>query len=125
VAIATTITNKLSKRQRSLLNIAVKAAGASELNQKHGAVVVKSGSVLSIGVNKKRNYDMVRAAKVYSKHFTVHAEIDALSRVADPAGATIYIARVNTDGEERYSAPCENCAEALRKAEIKNIIYTI
>lgn len=120
-----TLAPRLSRKQQSMLNIAVKAAQTSELTWKHGAVVVKSGRVLSIGVNKQRNAEMVHTEKEYLPHFTVHAEVDALSRVADARGATIYIARVNGAGEERLSAPCPNCKEALIKAGVKNVIYTV
>jgi len=125
VAINTTITTKLSKKQRSFLNIAAKTAHASELNQRHGAVIVKSGRVLAIGLNKKRNYDLVTTSKVNNGDFTVHAEIDALSRVSNPEGATIFIARVNVNGVEMLSRPCDRCAQALADARVKNIIYTV
>lgn len=123
-----TLKPRLSNRQRSFLNIAVKAAGSSEIGKwKHGAVVVKSGRVLSIGVNKQRNAEMQTYAKDYETCFTVHAEIDALARVPkrEQRGATIYVARVNVNGEERLSRPCENCEEALVAAGIKNVIFTV
>lgn len=119
-----TLTPSLSNKQRNMLNLAVKAAQTSEHTWKHGAVVVKSGRVLSIGINKQRNAEMQNYAKQYETCFTVHAEVDALSRIPDANGVTIYIARVNKHGEERYSAPCENCAKYLAKRGVKNIIYT-
>jgi deoxycytidylate deaminase len=48
-----------------------------------------------------------------------------LSRVADPRGATIYVARVNRTGEPRMSKPCSACARALKDAGVSKIIYTI
>lgn len=117
----------ISRTQKSFLNLAQKAAGASECVQRHGAVVVRGGSVLSIGVNKWRNdvalaNDMMDDGR--SADVSVHAEIDALSRVSNPAGATIYVARINKSGEPRLSKPCNRCAKALREAGITKVVYT-
>lgn len=120
--------NSISRNQKSFLNLAQKAAGASECVQRHGAVVVRGGSVLAIGVNKWRN-DITLANDMFdegrSADVSVHAEIDALSRVSNPAGATIYIARVNKAGEPKLSKPCNMCAKALDDAGITKIVYTI
>lgn len=125
-AVIERIGNSLSRKQKSFLNLAVKTAAASELAQKHGAVVVKGGSVLSLGFNKQKNADIVNPSEAVSpEYFTVHAEIDALNRAGNTEGATIYIARVNNNGEERYSRPCNSCAEAIRKAKIRTVIYTL
>ena len=126
--IKTTLSTKLSRSQKSFLNLAMKTAEASECVQKHGAVVVKSGSVLSIGLNKWRN-DAALADELFqngvSKHVSVHAEIDALARVKNPAGAVLYVARVNRAGEPVISKPCINCSEAIKKAGISKVIYTV
>jgi deoxycytidylate deaminase len=115
----------LSRKQRSLLDLAVRTAEASDVTQKHGAVLVKGGRVLSVGMNKWRNRDMILTVNEYSDALTTHAEQDALSRVKDARGAVIYIARVGKAGEERMSRPCEACAKALMDAGVKQIVYTI
>lgn len=97
------------------------AAGASEMKQQHGAVVVKSGRVLSIGINKlKNNPEHVVGYGLCS----IHAEADAISRVKNPRGAAIYIARVNNNGEPRLSRPCDDCAKMIRDVGISKIVYT-
>lgn len=100
-------------------------AEVSDVNHRHGAVVVKSGRPVSLGVNKWRNRDMVQTAESYNPNLTVHAEIDALSRVADPKGSVVYVARVDKNGGERFSRPCNNCAKALAEAGVKAIVYTV
>jgi hypothetical protein len=46
----------LSRRERSFLRLAVRLAESSEVEPfKHGCVVVSSGSVLGLGINKDRN----------------------------------------------------------------------
>lgn len=119
---------RLSRRQQSFLNLAMKVADASECNHRHGAVIVRGGSVLSVGLNKWRN-EVALVEQLHadgrSTDISVHAEIDALSRVADPRGATIYVARVNRTGDPRLSKPCSGCARALQEAGISKVIYTI
>jgi dCMP deaminase len=116
--------NSLSNKQRNMLNIATRVAETSTFEKKrHGAVIVKAGRILSVGVNKWRNQDLVNSYS-YSPDSTVHAEIDALSRVEDPKGAIVYVSRVNQHGEELFSRPCERCSKALIKAQVKAVVYT-
>lgn len=121
------VTEKFSRSQKSFLNLAMKTAEASECTQRHGAVVVKSGSVLSIGLNKWRN-DAALADEMFaagkSTNISVHAEIDALSRVRNPAGAVLYIARVNRQGEPMMSKPCNECSKAIEESGITKVVYT-
>lgn len=117
----------MSRKKQGWLNIAMKTAESSECVQKHGAVIVKSGSLLSVGHNKWKNREVVFDSRSYderNEEISVHAEIDALSRVKNPVGATIYIANINKSGEPKMSAPCDRCFEALMDAGIKDIIYT-
>lgn len=119
--------NPLSRSQQSFLNLAMKAAKASSCVHSHGAIIVRGGSVLSIGINKWRNdFPLVSTDNEDEKSFdiSVHAEIDALSRVSNPRGATIYIARVNKKGQARMSKPCKRCAQALKDAGVSKVIYT-
>ena len=115
----------LSRKQRNWLDIAVKLADTSEVTRQHGAVLVKGGRVLGLGVNKWRNRDMLATIVEYSEHLTVHAEIDALARVANARGAVLYIARIGKGGEERFSRPCDACAKAIMAAGIKQVVYTV
>jgi len=91
---------------------------------KHGAVVVKGGRVLSTGINKERNHPAIVSSNHIKEHCSVHAEVDALKRIENPKGATIYIARVNRRGQNRESQPCRACYKTLKNAGIKKIVYT-
>lgn len=118
--------DSLSRKQKSMLALATKMAATSDLAQKHGAVIVKNGRVLALGINKQKNADINTPYAVnVPEYFTVHAEADAINRCANTEGATIYIARINKNGEERFSRPCDNCAETIRKAGIRTVIYTL
>ena len=115
----------LSNKQRSFLNLALRLAETSDLPQKHGAVIVKAGSVLSMGVNKWRNKELTNTAKEYNPYLTYHAEVDAISNAgSDLNGATIFIARIGKDGCEKFSRPCQRCTQSLKAAGIKKVIYT-
>lgn len=116
----------LSKRQRAFLDLATKVAETSEVRRQHGAVVVRGGRVLAVGVNRWRNRHtvIVPVQDEYNLTISYHAEAEALSRVSDATGATIYIARIDAQGRPRFSRPCENCAKLLEAAGVKRVIYT-
>lgn len=83
-----------------------------------------SGRVMSIGINKWRNHpNIIEKSKVKSE-CSVHAEVDAISRVGDTKGATMYVARINAGGQPVFSRPCDNCHLAILDAGISKIIYT-
>lgn len=126
----------LTRSQRSYLNRAMKLAELSQVVQRHGAVLVKGGSVIAAGVNSYTNdpsmfpVSYLNNAKVphasRGKLLSVHAEIAAIRR-ASPAqlkGAVLYVARVTKDGSVGLSAPCAHCASVLIKAGIKKVIFT-
>ena len=123
------IATRLSNKDKAMLHLAMKIAESSSgCNKKHGAVIVRGGSVLSVGFNKWRNRPPMlfnSLPKDELKMLTIHAEVDALSHLKDAAGATIYVARVNKNSEPRYSRPCDDCYAAIKAAGIKKIVYTV
>lgn len=116
----------LSKKHNSLLNRALELSKLSTYSKfKHGAIIVKGGHTIAVGVNRLTNHpDHVEDPKVQS---SVHAEIAALNacRKTDLNGASIYVARIYKSGEPAMSKPCENCQKALRERGIKKVYYTI
>lgn len=120
---------RLSRKQTSFLNLAMRVSASSDCVQKHGAVIVRGGSVLAVGHNKWRNILSNVVTNAYNNQrngdVAVHAEIDALSRVSNPNGATIYIARISPKGKPLLSKPCPACAKALDDAGISKIVYTV
>jgi deoxycytidylate deaminase len=114
----------LSKRDESYLSVATYLAGTSSSRMKHGAIITKNGRVLATGINKDRNNPNIVSSEHIEGHCSVHAEVDALKKVKDVKGATIYIARVNRRGQERMSKPCDRCYETIIKSGIKKIVYT-
>lgn len=114
----------MSRQESKHLALAKKVAAASEERNRHGAVIVKNGRVISIGINKFRNHPTIIEENKISEYCSVHAEVDAISRAKVTDGATIYVARVNRRGQERFSRPCDNCYLAIKKAGINKIIFT-
>ena len=106
----------MSNRDKSYLKLAAKIAQASDCVHKHGAVIIRGGSVLAVGINKWKSF----SPEVGS----THAEMDALSRLRDAKGATIYVSRINRRGEPLLSKPCKECMESLEDAGIKRVVYT-
>jgi len=104
---------------------AMKVAGDGEGGYRLGAVVVKSGSVLSSGSNRRRN-DPATAHGVARSAWSVHAE-DACLRGIRPGrarGATLYVARVSVRGAARLARPCASCQGEALGAGITKMVYT-
>ena len=119
--------SQLSNKDRSYLHLAMKVAESSVYEMRHGAVVVRGGSVLAVGYNKQKNDPIIfgdAGSEEAQRNSTVHAEMDALSRVTSAKGAVVYVARINRRGEPVLSRPCDNCYESLRDAGVKKIIFT-
>ena len=115
---------KMSKKHRRYLKLAKNVAMSSNERMKHGAVIVKGGRVLSVGINKFRNHPLIIPSHQVKTSCSVHAEIDALRKIKNANGATIYVARINKEGVSRLSRPCKYCYDAIRSAGITKIIYT-
>ena len=102
------------------LEAAKELAKLSRSRQKHGAIVVRNGQVVSAGVNISKG-----TADVHWPLASEHAEERAISQAGKEArGATLYVARVNRLGEARLSRPCERCQSAIRKSGIARIVHT-
>lgn len=115
----------LSKKQKAYMNVARFLATKSDLRHKHGAVVVKSGRVLGMGYNKHRNDPGVIMEGRHRLDCGYHAEAVAIKDAGGNArGATIFVARINRQGDDLLSKPCEYCQELIQESGIKNVIWT-
>jgi deoxycytidylate deaminase len=126
----------LTRSQRSYLNRATRLAAKSQVVQRHGAVVVKGGSVISTGVNSYANDPVMFPVDHFEvdsmprfsnrNHLSVHAEVAAIRRASSEQlrGAVLYVARISKGGVVGNSAPCAQCAAEVLKAGIKKVIYT-
>jgi len=117
-----------SHKIRSFLRAAKLMARQSSYGKiRHGAVLVKGGSIINSSYNKDkfsafgsrfRDQDLGPA--------THHAELGCilgLSRTKT-IGATMYVVRINKQGEYRMSKPCPMCHKILKHCGIKKVVYT-
>jgi deoxycytidylate deaminase len=115
----------LSRREQSFLSVARYLASKSDSRHRHGAVIVKGGSVIGTGYNKDRNHPDFVSPEHIKSHCSVHAEIEAIRDAGwNVKGAVLYVARVNAHGKDRYSKPCDRCTVVIEETQIKKVIYT-
>lgn len=127
----------LTGTQSQYLKLAANVALESSCVQRHGAVIVKGGSVLSVGVNKYINDphqfpDDYFTNSAEHNHIdprdtlSIHAEVAALRKLSKKQrrGATLYVARIAPSGKVSNSAPCDLCAKRIFEAGIKKVIFS-
>lgn len=86
---------------------------------RHGAIVVRHGTVLGSSPNLWKNDPKY----VNPKYCQIHAETAAMKRAGWPTKVTVYVARVNGHGQARLSKPCANCQEVLDAHKVK-VVWT-
>ena len=119
---------KLSKTKKRYFDLAKRAAMESTYGKlRHGAVIVKGGSVVSFGFNKANHCQFGKRFRQADKgHATQHAEISAILGLPRSAtqGADVYVVRINNDCDWRMSKPCPMCEQALKFVGVKRVFYT-
>lgn len=105
----------LTKKDERFLKMASGVALTSKCRFKHGAVVVRHGKVLASSPNLNKNNPL----HVSHEHCSIHAEVRALRKARYPKRATIYVSRVNGQGEERLSKPCNDCMSLIEDLRCK------
>jgi deoxycytidylate deaminase len=119
--------------RNKFLRLALRRIDGEEYSQgiihRHAAVIVKAGRVLSVGRNRDKTHpDAVGVdedGEVFTR--TIHAEMDAFSRVKNKnhlKGATIYVARKGRNDEAGMSCPCKMCQGLISKYGLKKAVFT-
>ena len=111
------------------MQYAVRIAEANDTYNKWklGSVIIKGGSVLSVGQSRLNchpglcDFDQLGIRERVS----VHAEEDALKRCGNPKGAILYVARIGRNGYVGMAEPCARCKRMITQAGIKRVAYTI
>lgn len=90
------------------------------------AIIMKGGNILSIGYNdyNRLQYSFKKENK-YNNSAGLHAEMSAIKKCSKTQlkGATIMVWGVSKAGNFILTRPCESCRNAIKKVEIKKIIY--
>lgn len=117
--------SNLSNKDRAWLKMAKKLAVTGECKKRHGAVAVRGGRVISVGINRYRQDQDYSFIPQEARSF--HAEEACLRALGgDAQGATLYVARVSRKFKtEMMSKPCDECMNLIVAAGVKRIVYTI
>jgi deoxycytidylate deaminase len=115
-----------SKRKLSFIKYSIKIAQTIDNNMvwHFGALLVKNNKIISTGFNRKQTH-----TKSPSPYGHLHAEVDSI--IGFPLdklrGATLYVARAGYEERKTImmSEPCEPCKQAIIRALIFKVYYTM
>jgi tRNA(Arg) A34 adenosine deaminase TadA len=118
----------LSKRKRRFVELAARSAEQSCYGSlRHGAVLIKGGSVLNVA-NNKENYCSFgdRFRERGSGRATLHAELACVLNLDRRIthGGTMYVVRVGKDGKHKMSKPCTMCEAVLKHVGVNKVYYS-
>ena len=121
--------SQLGKRKSRYLEIAADTAAESSYTTfKHGAILIKGGSVIKRSFNKGSYSSFGHRFKNRTSYIaTLHAELGVILGLdkSITRGSDVYVVRLNNSGEGfRMSKPCCMCHAALINAEVKRCYYS-
>ena len=117
-----------TKKQKRYVRLATRMASQSTYGKiRHGAVLMKGGTVLNAAYNKD-NYCSFghRFRDPGEGRATLHAELGVILGLdrAATQGSTVYVVRINREGEYRLSKPCKMCESALKHCGVSKVYYS-
>lgn len=115
-------------KEHRTLKIAAKVAEQSGYGKfRHGAVLIKGGSVMNVSPNRENHTAFGQRFRTQEGIATQHAETSCVLGLnrSVTSGGTMYVARVNRKGQWRMSKPCSMCHEVMKFVGIKKVVYTI
>lgn len=86
-----------------------------------GCVIVRSGKVISTGVNKNTRAE--GRDPRYTLGRSIHAELAAVLSTSNLKGCTAYVAGWSKADNLICSKPCSLCEGTLKQAGIKEVYY--
>lgn len=110
------------------LKIAAKVAEQSGHDSfRHGAVLIKGGSVINVAANNDNHSSFAQRFRTDPGRATHHAELGCVLGLekSATAGATIYVARIGKKGNWKNSKPCSMCHEVMSYVGVRRVVYTI
>ena len=116
---------KIHKFDLNLMEYCVEIAKKSNMNSKHGCVIIdKKGNIISSACNKRRSMETEHIPDINirrQKKFSKHAEETALKNVNrnNLKGAILYVVRYGHNHTNPYfmnSKPCEKCTAIIKAA---------
>jgi tRNA(Arg) A34 adenosine deaminase TadA len=119
---------EISSRNRRYFELAKLEALKSEFPDfKHGAILVKGGSIISKSCNKMNSCSFGARFKTYKGRASLHAELGTILGVpkSKTLSSTIFVVRVSKTGLLANSRPCNMCQGAMQFVGIKKVFYSI
>jgi tRNA(Arg) A34 adenosine deaminase TadA len=103
------------------------AKKAKNEDYKHGAVLVKGGSIISVSHNVSIPSKFADRYKIHGGIATRHAEINCVLGLDKKvtSGAVLFVVRVSRGGNLRLSKPCPMCRSVLEYVGVKKVYYSI
>lgn len=113
----------INKKHQLFLQKAAEIALKSNMQQKHGAVIVYKNKIVATGYNEICDY--------MNNNFSIHAEVSAISKMFYNKKllelCDIYVVRIASvtfDNCLKNSKPCKNCTNFINKYNLRNIYYS-
>ena len=120
---------QLSSKVRRYFDLARNVAFNSDYGKiRHGAILVKGGSILNTCFNKDKFCSFGSRFRPPDRGpATIHAELGCVLGMSRDVtmGADVYVCRINRQGQFRNSKPCPMCHEVLKYVGVKRVYYTI
>jgi len=109
------------------MRIACNLALKSNKRQRHGAVLVKGGSVLNAAYNRDGYNSFANRFCVSEFGSKLHAEICSVLGIDrnKTTNAMVYVARLGAYDNMVLSRPCDMCLQVLQFVGVKTVIYSI
>lgn len=111
--------SRISAKDKSFLAASAKLAQTSDNRFKMACIAVRGGSVLGADINVTKSHPTTPPNR-----FSTHAEIGAMRACSDPAGTTLYIARLKLDGSTAIARPCSWCMQHIQSNNVYRVVYT-
>lgn len=94
---------------------------------RHGAVLVKGGSIINIAANSDNHTPFGQRFRSLPGRATHHAELGCILGIdkSMTSGGVVYVARINKAGDWKMSKPCSMCHEALKFVGVRKVVYTV
>lgn len=102
------------------INEASNQAKKSVMVKQHGCVLVHNSQIVGKGFNKPAPELKIQR----SIHAEVAAICDAKRNMASLKNCTLYVVRINTDGELARSLPCKHCEKFIKKHCIPLVFFS-
>lgn len=92
-----------------------------------GAILLKGGAVISIGINHTGSSKILRKYQhLRPQTLGIHAEVSAILGItkAEASKCVLIVGRVNSKGIFGLAKPCPMCQEILREMGVRKVYYT-